>query len=64
MGVTKNVLRSGNGVDRPVKGDDVIIEYRGCLYDASAANNYYMGKQYACFFPVPTAEEPFQMLTD
>ncbi|KAL1952442.1 hypothetical protein VTO42DRAFT_5475 [Malbranchea cinnamomea] len=46
MGVTKTVLRPGNGVDRPVKGDEVIIEYRGCLYDPNAAANHYMGKQF------------------
>jgi FK506-binding protein 1 len=58
MGVTKNVLRPGNGVDKPVKGDDVIIEYRGCLYDATAANN--MGKQYAGFFLSQRPRSPFR----
>lgn len=52
MGVSKKVLKSGNGVDRPVKGDDVIIEYQGCLYDPNAASTHYMGKQYVHpFFP-------------
>ena len=46
MGVTKTVLKAGNGVDRPSKGDEVIIDYRGCLYDSSAVSNHYMGKQY------------------
>lgn len=38
MGVTKKVLKNGNGGKKPVKGDEVTIEYRGCLYDASASN--------------------------
>lgn len=46
MGVTKTILRSGNGVDRPTKGDEVIIDYRGCLYDPSRSTYHNMGKQY------------------
>lgn len=46
MGVTKTILRNGNGVDRPIKGDEVIIDYRGCLYDPSRSTYYNMGKQY------------------
>ncbi|KAM5432471.1 putative peptidylprolyl isomerase [Microsporum canis] len=46
MGVTKTILRNGNGVDRPIKGDEVIIDYRGCLYDPSRATYHNMGKQF------------------
>ncbi|EFE29563.1 FKBP-type peptidyl-prolyl isomerase, putative [Trichophyton benhamiae CBS 112371] len=49
MGVTKTILRSGNGVDRPTKGDEVIIDYRGCLYDPSRSTFHNMGKQYVNF---------------
>ncbi|KAK2841533.1 hypothetical protein FQN49_006166 [Arthroderma sp. PD_2] len=45
MGVTKTVLRNGNGVDRPTKGDEVVIDYRGCLFDPSRATYHNMGKQ-------------------
>lgn len=45
MGVTKTVLRPGNGQDAPKKGDHVSIHYTGCLYDESKADNHYMGKQ-------------------
>lgn len=36
MGVTKQTLTPGNGVDRPRAGDDVTIEYTGYLFDAAA----------------------------
>ena len=45
MGVTKKVLRKGNGVDKPNIGDEVIIDYTGYLYDAHAASNNYMGDE-------------------
>jgi hypothetical protein len=50
-GVTKTILTPGNGRDNPKKGDTVIIEYRGCLYDESRAENYYMGTQYVPALP-------------
>ncbi|MCJ1366058.1 hypothetical protein MMC16_005183 [Acarospora aff. strigata] len=43
MGVTRTVLRNGNGVDRPQKGDEVTIEYTGCLYDEKEENNQFRG---------------------
>ncbi|KAL3441260.1 hypothetical protein BJX65DRAFT_314006 [Aspergillus insuetus] len=46
MGFTKTILSPGNGRDSPKKGDTVIIEYRGCLYDESRRDNYYMGTQF------------------
>ena len=47
MGVTRKVLKQGNGVDKPKKGDEVTIEYTGNLYEeAKGANNDYRGKQY------------------
>lgn len=44
MGVTKQVLTAGNGVDKPKKGDTITMEYTGWLYDDSKTNN--KGKQY------------------
>jgi FK506-binding protein 1 len=43
MGVIKHTLKAGNGTDIPQKGDDVVIEYTGCLYDESAPD--HKGKQ-------------------
>lgn len=45
MGVTKEILKQGNGQDYPKKGDEVTIEYTGNLYDESEANNHYRGTQ-------------------
>lgn len=45
MGVEKTILSQGNGVDFPNKGDTVAMHYTGCLYDAAAAANHYMGKK-------------------
>ncbi|MCJ1284494.1 hypothetical protein MMC26_003826 [Xylographa opegraphella] len=47
MGVTRKVVKPGNGVDRPKPGDEVTIEYTGNLYDESkGASNDYRGKQF------------------
>ena len=43
MGVEKKTLVEGNGVDYPKKGENVAIHYTGCLYDATKADNHYMG---------------------
>lgn len=45
MGVTRKVLKEGNGKDKPAKGDEVTIEYTGNLYDEAAHHNNYRGKQ-------------------
>lgn len=45
MGVTRKVLKDGNGVDKPKKGDEVTIEYTGNLHDDSQAGNDYRGKE-------------------
>jgi len=60
MGVTKKIIKQGNGVDKPKQGDNVTMEYTGNLYDESKASNDYKGKQYvhAC----QLCEDP--MLTD
>jgi hypothetical protein len=42
----KQLIREGNGVDKPQKGDEVTIEYTGWLYDASQAGNQYRGKEW------------------
>lgn len=39
MGVEKTVIREGNGVDRPRRGERVTMEYTGWLYDTSAPGN-------------------------
>jgi FK506-binding protein 1 len=46
MAVEKKVLKPGNGVDRPKKGDTVTMEYTGWLQDLSQAANDNKGKQY------------------
>ncbi|KAL4932323.1 FKBP-type peptidyl-prolyl cis-trans isomerase [Aspergillus undulatus] len=47
QGVTKTLITPGNGTDTPRKGDTLIIEYRGCLYDDKAQkDNFYMGTQF------------------
>lgn len=35
----KDVITSGNGVDKPQEGDEVTIKYTGWLYDASQPAN-------------------------
>ena len=43
MGVTKETITPGNGVDRPKQGDTITMEYTGNLYDDGASNQ--KGKQ-------------------
>ena len=65
MGVTRKVLKQGNGVDKPKKGDEVTIEYTGNLYDESKGpNNDFRGKQYVALggiisIPIPTHSARF-----
>jgi FK506-binding protein 1 len=42
----KKLIKSGNGVDKPNKGDEVTIQYTGWLYDASATDNQNRGKEW------------------
>lgn len=52
MGFTRRVLREGNGVDMPKRGDFVTIKYTGNLYDeASGKDNDFRGQQYAALLP-------------
>ncbi|KAK2739575.1 hypothetical protein FQN57_006537 [Myotisia sp. PD_48] len=47
MGITKKTVHPGDGKSRPVKGDQVTMEYRGCLFDASQGEkNNYMGREF------------------
>ncbi|KAL8908809.1 MAG: hypothetical protein Q9171_005285 [Xanthocarpia ochracea] len=46
MGVTRKVLKEGNGTDKPKKGDEVTIEYTGNLYDPAEEGNDYRGTQF------------------
>ena len=43
MGVTKEIISEGNGVDKAKKGDTISMEYTGNLFDDKAANK--KGKQ-------------------
>lgn len=43
MGVTKQTITPGNGVDRAKQGDTITMEYTGNLYDDGAPNK--KGKQ-------------------
>lgn len=45
MGVEKKILKPGNGVDFPSKGDEVAMEYTGWLYNQAQASNSYKGTQ-------------------
>ena len=38
MGVTKQVIKQGNGTDKPKAGDKVSMEYTGWLSDPSKPN--------------------------
>jgi len=44
MGVTKQLRKAGNGIDKPIKGDKVSIEYTGYLYDSS--NEFGFGTKF------------------
>ncbi|KAI1913414.1 hypothetical protein LOZ53_003440 [Ophidiomyces ophidiicola] len=46
MGVTKKILKTGNGVDKPSKGDEIHMEYRGCLYDSTNPSGHFMGTKF------------------
>ncbi|WEW59351.1 FKBP-type peptidyl-prolyl cis-trans isomerase [Emydomyces testavorans] len=46
MGVTKKILKEGNGVDKPAKGDEIFMNYRGCLYDSNNPSGHYMGTKF------------------
>lgn len=39
MGVTKQVLKQGNGSDKPKAGDNVSMVYTGWLEDTSKSDN-------------------------
>ncbi|KAK3167623.1 hypothetical protein OEA41_010750 [Lepraria neglecta] len=48
MGVTRKVIKQGNGTDKPKNGDEVTIEYTGNLHDSSVGpEKDFRGKQYA-----------------
>ncbi|KAL8656833.1 MAG: hypothetical protein Q9226_002526 [Calogaya cf. arnoldii] len=46
MGVTRKVLKEGNGTDKPKKGDEVTMEYTGNLYDKAQEDNDFRGTQF------------------
>lgn len=45
MGVTKQIISPGNGVDKAKEGDTITMEYTGNLYDPNKEN--HKGDQYA-----------------
>lgn len=45
MGVTRKLLKEGNGSDKPKKGDTVTIEYTGNLYDEGSTDQFHRGEQ-------------------
>ena len=50
IGVTRKIFKNSNSVDKPKKGDEVIIKYIGYLYDKSNVNNNYRGKEWVIYF--------------
>ena len=46
MGIEKQTLTEGNGVDRPKMGDKVAMIYTGWLQDPNAKDNDFKGAQY------------------
>ncbi|KAK3177886.1 hypothetical protein OEA41_000018 [Lepraria neglecta] len=47
MGVTRKLIKKGNGTEKPKKGDEVIIEYTGNFHDASVGlEKDFRGKQF------------------
>ncbi|MCJ1235172.1 hypothetical protein MMC14_003139 [Varicellaria rhodocarpa] len=46
MGVTRKVLKQGNGTDYPKRGEEVTIAYTGNLYDESKEADDYRGTQF------------------
>lgn len=67
MGVQKQTLSPGNGVDFPKKNDTVTMEYTGWLYDPSKPDN--KGSQYVLWLlrlhPFNLElEEPFLLMID
>ena len=45
MGVIREVLKEGNGADKPKGGDMVGLEYIGYLYNGNRGDINYQGKQ-------------------
>ena len=43
--IEKKLIRKGNEMDKPQKGDKVTVEYTGWLYDAGQAANQYRGEE-------------------
>jgi hypothetical protein len=46
MGVEKETLHTGNGTDRPKKGDKVAMLYTGWLHDPKEKDNDFKGNKY------------------
>ncbi|MCJ1288291.1 hypothetical protein MMC18_008812 [Xylographa bjoerkii] len=47
MGVTRKVLKPGNEAEKPMKGDEIIVEYTGNLYDETKGpSNDFRGKEF------------------
>jgi len=46
MGVEKETLHTGNGTDRPKKGDKVAMLYTGWLHDPKEKDNDFKGNKF------------------
>ena len=53
MGVTKEILKQGDGSTKASAGQEVTMEYTGWIFDGSAANK--KGKQYVIYRPIDDA---------
>ena len=53
MDFIRKVLKAGNNIDIPKKGDTVRLEYTSYLFDESKGANDYQGAHYIMKF-VPT----------
>jgi len=47
MGVTKEIIKQGDGSTKAQSGQEVTMEYTGWIFDGSAANK--KGKQYVFY---------------
>ena len=54
---SKELVKEGNGVDKPKKGDEVTMQYTGWLYDVNASQK--RGKQY-----IPPSSHAIKVYTD
>jgi len=54
MGVTKQVIKQGNGVDKPKKGDNVSMEYTGWINENGSKGKQLVHRLLQCLSHVLT----------